>query len=414
MTALILIAWPLMIVATIGLLYWLVVAYRVARMMRSRPTIRRGVELTGPETASESPRGESTDAEPLVSIIVPVHNEQMVIDTCAKSLRNQFYEPLQIIIVLDRCTDGTRTILERHEAEDDRLVLIDNHECPDDWAGKCHAARIGAERADGEFLLFTDADTEFDPELVRAAVVLARRERIDLLSLLSDLRFHYDFERIAQPVASAQLIRMYPIDRVNRRDGGRPFANGQFMLFTREIYERVGGHAAVRDALLEDIAFARCVEQAGGQCGIFLADGMLTCSMYDTLDEFMLGWKRIYIEACKRKPSRLRKNAWRVFGIGIGLPLIQLATFAIGTILAFADTPVLGGAMVVLALIGWMVQMLTAMRIYAIAGAPRLSAFFYPFGCWVVGGIMLAGAADLERGRPIPWAGREYVLEPRY
>ncbi|NDC52379.1 MAG: glycosyltransferase [Actinobacteria bacterium] len=77
-----------------------------------------------------------------------------------------------MIFVLDRCTDGT--LAELRAIDDPRLVIIENGSCPEDWAGKCNAARIGAARARGELLLFTDADTWFDPRLVRATVALLR------------------------------------------------------------------------------------------------------------------------------------------------------------------------------------------------------------------------------------------------
>jgi chlorobactene glucosyltransferase len=404
------IAWILILGSAAGLAYWLLMAYRVRRTMRTRPTIRAGLDLPAPQREAGNDRSQ-------VSIIVPVHNEQDVIDAAATALRNQRYEPLQIIFVLDRCTDGTLEALRRHADTDERVILIEDDSCPADWAGKCHAARLGAERATGAYLLFTDADTVFEPDLVQAAVTLAAHRGIHLLSLLSTLTCTRAFERIAQPVASLSLMRMYPIERVNRpstdRGRGRPFANGQFMLFDRAWYEKVGGHAAVKDALLEDIALARAVHGQGGQCGIFLADGMLTCSMYDSLDDFRLGWKRIFIEACKRKPWRLRKHALRMMVRGLLLPIVQAAALVVGVSLAFSHRPALGLALIPLALGGWLTQLLTLMHIYGLCRAPRGAALLYPIGCWLVARIMLAGASDLAHRRPIPWAGRSYVLEPR-
>jgi chlorobactene glucosyltransferase len=405
-----LIAWILLIGVAGGLGFWLTVAWRVRRSMRGRPTIRAGLDLPPPP-------GDGDRAWPRVSIIVPVHNEEDLIDRSASALRAQRYEALEIIFVLDRCTDGTAAILQRHAKADDRIVLVENDARPDDWAGKCHAARLGAERAAGAYLLFTDADTVFDPDLVRAAVALAADRGIHLLSLLSTLRCTRTFERIAQPVASLTLMRMYPIERINRpRAGagrGRPFANGQFMLFDRAWYEKIGGHAAVKDALLEDIALARALHEAGGQCGICLADGMLTCSMYESSAEFELGWKRIFIEACKRKPWRLRKNALRLLANGIALPIAQAVALILGVMILFSYPPNLGLALVPLTVGGWLTQLFTLMHIYGVAGAPRLAALLYPAGSLMVARIMFDGASDLAHRRPIPWADREYVLEPR-
>ena len=406
-----LIAWILLIAVAAGLAFWLTVAWRVRRSMRGDPTVRAGLALPAP------PAVDAQATWPKVSIIIPVHNEEDLIDRSVSALRGQRYDELELIFVLDRCTDGTADILRRHAETDDRIVLIENEACPDDWAGKCHAARLGAGQAGGDYLLFTDADTVFDPDLVRASVALAVHRDIHLLSLLSTLRCTRTFERIAQPVASLTLMRMYPLERINRPRAepgrGRPFANGQFMLFDRAWYEKIGGHAAVKDALLEDIALARALHEAGGQCGIFLADGMLTCAMYESPAEFNLGWKRIFIEACKRKPARLRKNALRLLANGLVMPIIQAAALIVGVMILFSHPPNLGLALVPLTVGGWLTQLFTLMHIYGLAGAPHFAALLYPAGCWMVARIMLAGAGDLTHRRPIPWAGREYTLEPR-
>ena len=136
------------------------------------------------------------------------------------------------------------------------------------------------------------------------------------MSLLSDLTLHRLHERLVQPVAAMNLVRLYPIERVNRRENPRPFANGQFMLFQRDVYEGIGGHEAVKDSTIEDIHLARCVHQHGGRGGLFMADGMFTCSMYESWHDFCVGWQRIYAGACNFKPARLRKNAYRVFAVG--------------------------------------------------------------------------------------------------
>ncbi len=402
MAALTTIAWLLLAVSTAGLTFWLVVMALVGRSLVGQPTVRRGLE---------SPRPEG--AWPRLSIIVPAHNEEQMIDACARSLREQEYDNLEIVFVLDRCTDATAERLAPHAAADPRVVIVENDTCPEEWAGKCHAAQCGADRATGEWLLFTDADTRFDPKLARAAVALALERRSDLLSLLTTLTAHHRFERIVQPVAVVNLARMYPIERVNRAERTRPFANGQFMLFRRSWYERLGGHAAVRDALLEDIAFARLLHRRGGRGALVLADGMLVCSMYDSLGAFKAGWKRIFIEACGRKPARLRKNGWRVLVSGIVFPLIQLATLITAAAVALNGQIPLGIAMVAAAGGAWLAQTAALLRVYPLGGAPRLAVLWYPAGCWIVGRLMLAAASDLEQRRPVIWGGKQYVLAPR-
>jgi len=385
-----------------GLVFWGVLLFRMSLMLAGRLTVREGLRLPAPQ-----------GGWPRLSIVVPVHDEEAVIDGCVRLLRGQEYDDLEIIFVLDRCTDGTARILARHAAEDPRVILIENDSCPPDWAGKCHAAHLGANRATGDWILFTDADTRFDPRLCRASMALAGARGLVLLSLLSTLTYAHLFERVAQVAAGINLLTLYPIHRFNRAKPPRPFANGQFMLFRRDWYDRIGGHAAVKDALLEDIAAAKLVRQHGGAGGVAFADGMLMCSMYDTLAEFESGWKRIYIEACDRRPARLRKLGRRTLAYGVGLPLVQLG--------ALATAPVVwahGGGALALALAGtvlgaWTAQAAMLYRTYRLLQAPRRSIPLYPVGCFIVGRILLCGARDLESGRPLVWGQREYVLQPR-
>ncbi len=385
-----------------GLLLWIIVLARMKLMRVGSQTVRDGCDLPAPP-----------DGWPRLSIVVPVHNEQDMIERCAASLRAQTYDDLELIFVLDRCSDNTAGVLAGHAATDPRVTIVVNDHCPDDWAGKCHAAHLGAQRATGEWILFTDADTEFEPDLTRAAVALARHRDAALLSLLSTLTFVHHFEQVAQLAAAIQLMIMYPIERVKRGRQARPFANGQFMLFRRDWYDRIGGHAAVKDDLLEDIASARRVQGHGGRSEVLFADGMLSCSMYETLRDFEQGWKRIFIEACNRKPGRLLKWATRTLLLGVALPLVQLAALVAAPATMLIGHPWLGGGMAGTVLTSWILQGVALRRLATLARAPHASIALYPLGCLIVGRIMIAGARDLRRRRPVVWGGRRYVLTPR-
>jgi glycosyltransferase involved in cell wall biosynthesis len=325
----------------------------------------------------------------------------------------QEYDRIEFIFVLDRCTDGTHDILLRHAQADSRITLIENDSSPADWASKCHAAQLGANSATGDRIIFTDADTSFDPKLVRAAVAMATDRRLHLLSLLSTLTTRRWFERVVQPVAAMHLTRMYPIERVNHTERPRPFANDQFMLFDRAFYDVLGGHEGVKNDLLEDVAFARLVHAKGGRCGIFLADDMLTCSMYDSLDQLMTGWKRIFIETSRRRPRVLRKNARLVYGLGIAGPMIQLATLVVAAMVIAQGSILLGGVLAMVVAMGFGTQIAALLWIYRLSGVPLPMVLLFPVGSWFVGHIFNEPARDLDKGLPIRWAGREYTLEPR-
>lgn len=402
--------WGFIIIAVPVAAYWGVFLFRLRRAVRSAPSVRAGLNVPEPESGW-----------PHVTVIVPAHNEENVIERCARGLLAQRYEHLAVVFVLDRCTDATRERLEGVIGSDDRVTIIENATTPGDWAGKCYAAGIGADRAlhdPASMLIFTDADTHFAPDLVRAAVGLALDRGVDLLSLLSTLESRHWFERIVQPVASLGLMRMFPIDRVNRKGSSRNFANGQFMLFRREMYDRIGGHETVRDDLLEDIAFARHVRKRGGRGGVFFDDGMLRCAMYRSFAAFREGWERIFIEACKRRAPRLRRYAGRMLVEAWSGPMAHLG-IVVCAIVLLASGPLDGPEWRWLAVAAVVFGMgetlkLTALRsVYRRTGVSGGYALFYPLGVLAVAGIMLKGARDLEAGRPVHWGGRHYILGPR-
>ena len=385
------------LLASLAASYWGLVLFTMTVLLPKVPRARDGLRLPPPSTW------------PKLSIIVPAHNEQRVIETCARTLLASDYPNFDVLFVLDRCTDRTRELLRPFEARDPRVRVHENGSCPDGWAGKCNVARVGAELVAGEYVLFTDADVEFDPTVVRAAMLLMLHQKRGLVSLLPTLTANTWYERLVQPTAVMGLLRLYPIDKVNRESDRRPFANGQFLLFNRAIYDAVGGHAAVKDDLLEDIAFARVIENHGSRGSLAVADGMLIVNMYGTFFAMREGWKRIYVEACKRKVSRLRMHAVRIGLVALGGPVAQIAALVLGLLaggwVALAALGVVG--------VGLLLQGIVLWVLYAQNRSPRIGILAYPLGGAIVAKAFWDGASDLANGRPIRWGGKEYILAPR-
>ena len=382
-----------------GIAYWTVVLWRVRRMMPHVPAVEAAIAAGAP-----SPSGR-------VSVIVPAHNEARVIADCAKALLAQDHAALEVVFVLDRCTDRTLEILRGAAGDDPRVKIVENAHCPDDWAGKCHAAWIGAKAATGDWLLFSDADVEFAPQLVRASLATASARGCGLLSLVGRLDSGAWFERVLQPAAAFGLLRIFPLDRANRETAPRAFANGQFMLFTRELYESIGGHASVRDDLLEDLAFARLARLRGGRLGVATAKELMGVSMYPSFDTMRRGWRRIFIEACHRSPARLRRYAFRAAGSAL-LPvaIVLAAVFA-------AHASVRGEmpqaiALATLALAATASQTIALASIYRSMSMPRSAMPWFALGSLILANELRRGARDLEQRKPVRWGGRNYVLEP--
>lgn len=386
----------------VTVIYFSVALGRIRRALRSVPRAGAGVEMAPPE-----------DELPSVCVIVPAHNEARVIEKVVASILKQDYPRWRAVVALDRCTDDTKAIVERVAAGDARVEIIEIDQCPEDWAGKTNALRIGVRdsggAAESELLLFVDADTELHPLCLRAAVGLMTARDLDLVSFLSTLSREHWFEHIVQPMAVLELMREHPLERVNRAERPASFANGQFMLFRKSSYQKLGGHERVKEALLEDIAFARALKSDGGRWGVFIAGEMLRCRMYGDWGAFRRGWKRIFIESTYRRPKRLRQYATLIRSAYALMPTVSLVAAVGGGVGVLAAPSSWAWGACIAGVTGLALWLIAIARICSSQGASFASALLSPIGAWMVGGILRGAAEDLEQNRGVSWGGRVYT-----
>jgi chlorobactene glucosyltransferase len=384
---------------------WGSVWIRVEHWMRVVPTLRLGQRLA----AADPPSGR-------VCVVVPAYNEQHVIAALVRSLRAETYPQLSVVLALDRCRDDTARVARAAIGADPRFEIVEIDACPPHWAGKVHAVHEGVTRsraaAHADYFLFADADTVFTPGCIAASVAMMRHRKLDLLSLLSTLSHDTWFERVVQTAAVFELLRQYPLTLANARDDRRAFANGQFMLFTREAYRSVGGHASVNQALLEDLALARLIEAQGRKAGVFLAAGLFHCRMYANWTEFRRGWKRIYIEAANRKARRLAQSSWWIRSLGSIFPAWTLGAGPLAALVIVGDAH-MGWTLLTLWPIALALWLGALMRISALAHAPRWTAPLHIVGAWLTANLLSEAAHDLRSRKPMRWGGREYDLLTR-
>ena len=150
------------------------------------------------------PSASTVSNNPLVSIIVPARNEVDGIKNCVDRLLGLDYEPKEVIVVDDRSIDGTYEVLKRYG---DTISPIAAPPLPKDWIGKNWACHLGYQNSHGELLLFTDADTKHDSQLLIRAVSYLLSEKVDLLSLTPCLEVESFWEKALVPPIAAQVMR---------------------------------------------------------------------------------------------------------------------------------------------------------------------------------------------------------------
>ena len=348
--------------------------------------------------------GVAPDA-PLVSVVIPARNERRNIERCARSVLSTTYPRVDVIVVDDHSTDGTGDIATTIAAADSRLRVIQAPALAEGWFGKQWACAAGAGVARGELLLFTDADTKHEPDLLPRAVDALRRERADLVTLSGHQEMHSFWERVIQPQLFVLiLIRYGGTENVSHaKRPGDAIANGQFILTSREAYDAVGGHAAVRDVVAEDMALAQTFVRAQRRILLLLARSQFSTHMYASLSELIRGWgKNIYAAG---RTAALGGAAGRAL-----YPVILLATPIIGLApviaLLLSATGVLSTAWLMWSAIVVACSLVFWGIVYRFSGEPVRYALTYPLGLAM---LLYISAGSIRRGRRVEWKDRAYV-----
>jgi cellulose synthase/poly-beta-1,6-N-acetylglucosamine synthase-like glycosyltransferase len=255
--------------------------------------------MVAPETAA---------SRPTVSVIVPARNEEACLGACLESLAAQTGVGFEIILVNDASTDRTREIAQSFPLV--RVVEADIP--PSGWTGKNNAMAAGARVARGDWLLFTDADTVHLPGSTARAVAEAKQHGDALLSYSPEQEVHGFWEGAVMPVIFAELAVTYQPSWVSDPRSSAAAANGQYILITREAYDAIGGHGAVSDSLLEDVALAKAVKASGRKIFFRFGGDAVRTRMYRSFAQLREGWT---------------KNLALLFPSPIRLALLRLTEF---------------------------------------------------------------------------------------
>ena len=235
----------------------------------------------------------SSGARPLVSVLVPARNEEQKIGDCLQSIEGLTYGNLEVIVYDDASTDGTAALVEERCRAAKNLKLIRGGKKPEGWNGKSWACVNLARAACGEVLLFVDADVVLSPSVLGSTVPVLLEREIALLSCFPHQVMRSAGEWCLVPLMHWILLSLLPLSFVYKAPNpSLSAANGQFMLFRRDAYEAIGGHEAVKNALVEDVAFAHALKRAGRKVLTCITRSAVTCRMYTGFAEGLWGFSK--------------------------------------------------------------------------------------------------------------------------
>ncbi len=333
-----------------------------------------------------------------LSLIIPARNEAATIGTLLASLGRSDYTPLEILVVDDRSTDATASVVARFAATDPRIRLIHGDPLPDGWYGKPWACLQGARAATGDLLVFTDADTRHEPALLACAAGALEVERADLVTVAPRQLTLTFWERIIMPQVWALLGARYHPRAVNRATRARDvIANGQFILVTRDAYERAGGHAAVRGEVAEDLALAQTFFGKRMKLFFAFAESLMETRMYQSLPQLIEGWsKNVYLGGRRSFPHEPVRRALVPVMLALAMLfwLLPLAALLAGLL------PAAAAIAVGLSVLFW------ATICYGM-GVPPIYGLGYPLGAAML--LYIVMRSTWRGAGRVEWRGRVYT-----
>jgi len=348
----------------------------------------------------ESYENYNNTSHGLVSVVIPTRNEQDSIGRCIDSLLRQKDVKVEIIVVDDSSSDNTVETVREYERKVDNVKLILAPVPPVGWVGKSWACKIGYENSKGDWLLFTDADAIFtDRECIKRALAKAHSRGAGLITLYPRLLMDSLSLKAVIPILTLGLYFLGKPHKVS--EGKAAFLFGSFILIRRAVYEAIGGHTRVRDALLEDRALALSAREKGAKT-LFI-DGVESISARWNKDLKTLwnGVLRLFIPLFLPSPIKRTVAYTTVITILLILPIFALAlSLTSGSFL----TLVLSSSAIALAI--------TAIGLEAGKHkAGLLPVVLWPFGAFFLLLASLVACYRSVRHPVIEWRGRRYVVE---
>jgi len=229
----------------------------------------------------------------LVSVLIPVRNEESNIGNLLDDLSKQNYTNIEIIVVNDDSTDNTRKIVLEKSTINNKIKLIDTNLTDSEWLGKNNACYQGALTAKGKYLLFLDADVRLGKEVIKSLLGYLQKNRSVFLSVFPKQIILNKGVASVVPIMNHILLSLLPLFFVRySRFSSMAAANGQLMLFDTEVYRAFEPHKKFRKEKVEDIHIARFLKKKKFRIACLTGNDDLSCKMYDNYEDALEGFTK--------------------------------------------------------------------------------------------------------------------------
>jgi glycosyltransferase involved in cell wall biosynthesis len=359
----------------------------------------------------QAPRLEMFDSSaktfPKVSVILPARNEERYIARCLDSLLAQDYKNFQIIAINDSSSDGTGEIMQSYSTRDSRVVCVNAPPKPDDWVGKNWACYQGYLRAEGDLLMFTDADTEHKSSVISLAVAHLLSFNLDALTAVPHLICNDFWTKITLPALATFLHTRFSPLRVNDPNVKTGYFFGSFFIITRNTYEAVGTHKGVRQELVEDGALGGKVKEAKFRMKMVRGERHIDAVWARDLATLWQGLRRLMIPVYYQNRSGAFLMVLAVFFI-LFVPFAMLPySIFVGPLAGDFSTDILLAIQIATVCL---VMMATAVQCALGVSENPAYALAAPISGAVVSFGFASAIIDAGKGGSVSWRDRSYTV----
>jgi glycosyltransferase involved in cell wall biosynthesis len=371
--------------------FWILTTLRIAYGALNLPKLRNFSPI------SDSP-GDAKPASsaPSISLLFAARDEEEKLPAALETLARLDYRALEIIGVDDRSDDATGQILQKFAATHPRFRALHVNELPAGWLGKPHALQQGFEASRGEWLLFTDADVRFKPDVLRRAITLARERQLDHLTLFGDVEMVGVWEKVLITFFGMTFFMATNPSGVINPKSSAYMGVGAFQLVKRSAYEAAGTHRRLAMEVIDDMKLGKILKEAGYRSGVGMAG-----------DSLVVRWHA----GARNLINGVTKN----FFAGSGFSVPKVIASIVG-LMAVAVAPFVG------ALVGhgW-VRLLALVAVIMVLSlhvgvdiVQRVSLWYclsVPLGAVLISYMLLRSTAYTLKQGGIIWRGTFYPLD---
>jgi len=340
---------------------------------------------------------------PLVSILIPARNEEKKIANCIRSLTNQTYSKIEILVLNDHSTDKTSQVVNQLARKDKRIKCLSGKSLPKEWTGKTFAMQQLSLAAKGEWLLFCDADTTHSKNSVETVLNEALANKLDGLSLFPHQKTETFGEKLIIPLMFFVLTSYLPLREV--RSNPKPAFSagcGQFFFIRKKAFTEIGGMEKIKETLHDGSKLPYLLKSKGKSFNVYDGQQLVSCRMYTSFQSLWEGISRSLFTGIQSSLLLFVNVAWHlilfvmpvlfiVIGLITGKPFVSWILFPALQLIVAADIRYLQNARMSL---------------------PRWPVFLTPISIALLCALQIHSFLRHKVLRTVEWKGRQITATP--